>query len=265
MKRVSLLVMLALLLAMVPVATAFAKSPPAQYLALGNSVPRGLGGFGYVHQVHKALKNSSGPMTLANLTVIGDNSDTFIGNGLPAVPAQLYRALATIGGGTDTEVVTLDLGFNDLIGLTTTAELADALTNFGNNYGAILIALTAALDVDPNDEDFLVLTAYNPFRNGSVFGEPLASLEADTDLALLGGDLQLTISCSFDVEAGNFRGLNDIIFCTGIAVGATVVDIYTVIDIFDTHVLTGRGPLPNIHPNSAGHTNIANEVKVALG
>ena len=114
-------VMVALALGMaLPVGLASAAPPTRPvYLALGDSLALGVGAtvperVGYVPRFHHALQPAKrgGPHALINLAVPGATSASFITNG------QLASAVAAINDPTtDVQVVTLDIGGNDLLAL----------------------------------------------------------------------------------------------------------------------------------------------------
>ena len=88
------------------------QKPPAIYVALGDSLAVGVGATepeeeGYVPQFKKrATANAD----LVNLAVSGEDSRTFISS------LQLERAVAAIADpSTNTKVVTLGIGANDLL------------------------------------------------------------------------------------------------------------------------------------------------------
>ena len=231
------------------------------YVALGDSLAYGIGASdrtrtAYVPLLFKYFKQ---PQTekvriLRNLSRPGETSDSFIAGG------QLGLAVGVIvDPTTDTRVVTLDIGGNDLLFLITAGPcesdpggeacqtlVAAQLVKFARNYAIILATLQTALDADPGEEKLFVMTYYNPY---SGTGLPY---EAFADRALLGSDL--VIDCS--AGPGDPRaGLNDLIACIGASSGAVVADVYPAFvgrGYELTHVATG-----DIHPNDAGYAVIA--------
>ncbi len=225
------------------------------YLALGDSLAVGIGAtnpqlFGYVGQFNNFLQ-----LDLTNLAKVGQTSDSFISDG------QLQSALTTINDRkADVQVVTLDIGANDLFSLLGVGgacaspinpaicqpAVENTLTHFATNYRFILNNLTTALAKKHGDKNILVMTYYNPFGGT---GSPLKPF---VDNALLGQDKK--IDCSAASEPAN-NGLNDIISCIGSSYGAEVVDVYPLIDdqaLSLTHIAEG-----NIHPNNEGYAIIA--------
>jgi lysophospholipase L1-like esterase len=226
------------------------------YLALGDSLAVGEGATNRHRLGYVGLLDSFLQLSLKNLAVSGETSSTFISDG------QLKAALKTIANpGRDVQLVTLDIGGDDLFNLimpggpcvdpTTSAcaqAFKNALTIFANNYTAILEDLTSALGDDFPDKNILVMTYYNPFSGtGSVY-------EAPVDQALLGTDV--TIDCTANQTDPTKMGLNDLITCIGDSFGVTVVNIYPLFEgnaLALTHIAEG-----DIHPNNDGYALIAN-------
>jgi lysophospholipase L1-like esterase len=252
---------LALLLAAPPNAAVAAGPSTRAYVALGDSLAAGYGASdpartGYVPLLFEYFQQprQENVRVLRNLARPGETSDSFIAGG------QLALALAAIEDPTtDTRVVTLDIGGNDLLFLTATEPCANdpggqlcqtlvaaQLRKFAIYYTLILASLTSALGDDPGKETLFVMTYYNPYGGTGQPYEPFA------DSALLGSDL--VIDC--DAQPGDPRaGLNDLIACIGAASGAVVADVYPVFDdraLELTHIANG-----DIHPNDAGHAAIA--------
>jgi hypothetical protein len=114
-------------------------------------------------------------------------------------------------------------------------------------------ALVAAMDADEGDERAYVMTVYNPFGG---LGAPY---EEAIDAVLLGSDLR--IDCT--AVGPSAFGLNDIIACTAMFFGMTVVDAYPVIGddaLTLTHI--GEGTL-DTHPTDEGHALLAKAHRLA--
>ena len=248
--------------------TAVAASPVTRgYVALGDSLAAGFGASDPARTAYVPLlfayfsrPQSENVRVLRNLSRPGETSDSFIAGG------QLALAVAAIDDpSTDTRVVTLDIGGNDMLYLTSIepcksdpggaacqALIALQLRKFAVNFDAILTVVQDALARDPGKETLFVLTYYNPYGGT---GDPL---EPFADQVLLGSDL--VIDCS--AAPGDPRaGLNDLIACGGDAHGAVVVDLYPAFDdraLELTHIAAG-----DIHPNDAGHALIARTVIAA--
>jgi len=241
---------------------AAAASPATRvYIALGDSLAYGIGASDRTRTAYVPLlfqyfqqPRAENAHVLRNLSRPGETSDSFI------VGGQLALAVAAITDPTtDTRVVTLDIGGNDLLylvagppcqsdpgGALCQALVAEQLRKFAINYAVILAALSSALENDPGKETLFVMTYYNPYGGTGHPYEPFA------DGVLLGSDL--VIDCS--APAGDPRvGLNDLIACIGAASGAVVADVYPAFGdraLELTHIARG-----DIHPNDAGHAVIA--------
>ena len=241
------------------------------YLALGDSLAAGVGAVspkaqgayegrvGYVPRFFHALRASTGEelQVLTNLAVRGETSESFVDEG------QLASAVAAINDpDTDVQVVTLDIGGNDLLAVlrgdcanpanpACPGAVEEALTLFAARYLTILGTLRAALADDPGAETILVMTYYNPF-GGTGF-----PVEALADTALLGTDG--AINCATNRDDGSW-GLNDWIACLGMgfSVPGVTVQVVDVYPLFGDNALalTHIAEL-DIHPNNAGHKLIA--------
>lgn len=272
MKRTRIAILVVALVAVAWVASAggaLAKKPPAAtYLAMGDSLAVGVGvipahqqdQFGYVGRFNHWFKDSrEGPHSLVNVGVAkpgGETSATFISEG------QLAAAVEAIGADSDVQLVTLNIGGNDLDNLrdeggpcamdpgsdACQAAVQATFITFAANYQYILGTVLAELAQDPGDETLMVMTQYNPF-DGT--GHPW---ENAIDLILLSGDMK--IDCSGLGNPANI-GLNDLIACIGSAYGAEVVDVYPAFAdkaLALTHIAQG-----DIHPNKKGYRVIADE------
>jgi lysophospholipase L1-like esterase len=265
-------------LALVAALPAFPATPAAAdeentvYLGLGDSYAYGWGASnpqisGYVPRFYHFLRGDpyGRARELVNLGYGGETSTSFITGVLPGHPVrtpQLDVALATImDADTDTSVVTLDIGGNDLLVLLAPGgpcsqypptqacfEAAQqALTTFVGNYSYILGSIAYALGSDPDGASFMVMTYANPWSGTGSGYEGLAAM------FLLGTDG--TIDCA---NQGGW-GMNDIIACVpqNPAFGGTieVVDIYPSFlgrGLELTHIAEG-----DIHPNNHGYALIA--------
>ena len=118
----------------------------------------------------------------------------------------------------------------------------------------ILFGLSQALAGDPGSALVYVMTLYNPFGGT---GSPY---EAAIDGALLGSDLR--IDCGAIQTDPTAAGLNDIVACTSLAFGATVVDGYPVIGDRALELTHIGDPGFNIHPNDAGYALLAKAHRV---
>jgi acyl-CoA thioesterase I len=266
MRRAFLMVAVVVTLLAAQAVPAAAASPsPTLYLALGDSlavgdgatVPAETGYVGLLSDYYAGSSHGDAKQSL-NIAVGGETTASF-------VAGQLNSAVAAIlDPGTDVKVVTISIGGNDLLNLlneptdacvvdpssiTCQTLLATALGGVAANYPTLMGTLMWALTQDPGTERVFVLTLYNPFGGtGSVY-------EAPVSRALLGADF--TVDCAAAQSNPLNAGLNDIVACASMALGAEVVDGYATIDD-DALTLTHIGdPGFNIHPNDAGYAAIA--------
>lgn len=272
--RRRLAVLPGLVLALILAAPASAAPPTGLYLALGDSLAVGDGASDMATTAYVPLMADyfagvphGDAKLMTNVAVGGETTSTFLGS-------QLAAAMAAIADpSTDTRVVTLTLGGNDLLDLMNDPSdicLADPTSTdcqelvayhlglAASNYPAIMGAIYAALaQEDAAAEQVFVLTVYNPFRG--VPG-PYAAFSPVVDTVLLGGDL--AVDCS-TLGSPLTTGLNDIIACTAAFFGATVVDGYGAIGD-DALALTHIGdPIFNIHPNDWGYLALAEAHRLA--
>ena len=242
-----------------------AAEAPTRYLAVGDSLAWGDGASvptqtAYVPLIADYFAGAAhgGAKSSSNLAVRGETTASFIAGQLPA-------AMTAIGDPTtDVRMVTVSIGGNDLLdllneptdpcvidaaSLTCRFLVGTALGGVAANYPVILGGLAQALAADPGMEQVYVMTLYNPFGGtGSPF-------ETAVDGGLLGSDQRIDCAAlSVDPTAA---GLNDIIACTTLALGMTVVDSYPVIGD-NALALTHIGePGFNIHPNDLGYEALA--------
>jgi lysophospholipase L1-like esterase len=240
--------------------TAAAKAAaPTVYVALGDSLAWGDGATiptrtAYVPRLAGYFQGHAGTTELVNLAVRGENTGSFIAG-------QLGQAIASVNDpSTDTAVVTLSIGGNDLGDLLSVPPCSldpSSLDCQAAVYGALIgvccnlpvfhYRLRTALAGDPGDEKIFILTYWNAFGGtGSPFEVPV-------DYALLGSDL--TIDCAADQTDPTKVGLNDLLACIGMAFNAVVVDLYPVIGdnaLLYTHIAQG-----DFHPNDDGYALIA--------
>jgi lysophospholipase L1-like esterase len=254
----------ALVLAMTIASPASAATPPGLYVALGDSLAVGDGASDWDTTAYVPLMadyfagNAHGNVkSMVNLGVRGETTSSFLA-------AQLNAAVgAILDPATDTRVVTLSIGGNDVgsllndpgdpcladpFGAVCQQQVADALATVAANYPTIIGTLQWALAQDDGTEAIYVLTVFNPF------GGTGAPYEGPIDVALLGADL--AVDCTALGNPMN-AGLNDIIVCTSLALGAIPVDGYGAIGdnaLTLTHI--GEGDL-NTHPNDDGYAAIA--------
>jgi lysophospholipase L1-like esterase len=263
----------ALLLILVMAAPASAATPTGLYVALGDSLAVGDGASDWDASAYVPLMAdyyAGTPHADAkhhvNLGVQGETTASFLGT-------QVAQAVgAILDPVTDTRVVTLSIGGNDVGSLLNdpgdacvvnpfSAEcqgaVATALSTVAQNYPTIIGTLQWALAQDEgDDEPIYVLTVFNPFGGtGTPYEGPI-------DIALQGADL--AVDCTNLANPAN-AGLNDIIACTSLALGAIPVDGYGAIGdnaLTLTHI--GEGDF-NTHPNDAGYAAIAKAHRLVVG
>jgi GDSL-like Lipase/Acylhydrolase family len=263
------IVLAAGVLAITLAAPVAAKSPTTVYLALGDSLAWGDGASvpthtGYVPRLAGYFHGAShgGAAELVNLGFRGETTGTLLSTRLP-------EALAIIADpATDTRVVTISVGGNDLLDLINDptdpcrvdasssecqALLGAAMAGVATNTYLILGALQSELAKDPGNEKVFVLLPYNAF-DGT--GDPL---EALIGVAMRGQDM--AIDCPANGNPVNV-GLDDILGCTAAAFGDVVVDSYPLFE-GRTFELTHMGEGFNVHPNDEGYEVIAKAHRVA--
>ena len=260
----------ALPLALLPAAAGQAAPPaPATYLALGDSVAFGTGATapatrGYVPLLAAELQGKGCGKGKAvgcrvdtvNLAVNGATTTTLIAGQLPAALALLQERNSNAPKVDDVRLITITIGGNDVVGpvvaacsagVTATCQQAIA-TQFGQlgaNYARILGQLREAAGPDTT---IAVSTYYNAVENP---GCPLNFLSALGRIVLEGGALP---------GGGSLPGgFNDVIRQQATAFGAVIVDTAPVVD-----PVTETQP-DCLHPNDAGHRDIAGAFADAIG
>lgn len=247
-----------------------AAESPTRYVALGDSLAWGDGasvpsetGYAPLLADYFAGIPHGGAKQAANLSVRGETTASFL-------QGQWQAAIAAIADpSTDVRMVTLSIGGNDLLDLlneptdacvidpsSTTCQFLvfSALSGVADRLPVILFGLSQALAGDPGSGLVYVMTLYNPFGGT---GSPY---EAAIDGALLGSDLR--IDCGAIQTDPTAAGLNDIVACTSLAFGATVVDGYPVIGDRALELTHIGDPGFNIHPNDAGYALLAKAHRV---
>jgi lysophospholipase L1-like esterase len=234
------------------------------YLALGDSLSAGVGATVYTEQgfvplIHEAL----GPeYALLNLGIAGHTSTELIREGpLDRAVAEIRQRNHDDDGDNDVELVTLEIGGNDLLDiyfdyvLTTgrcpnveaglqnqecVDQLRQALDRYEPNLDLILDGLHEA---DP-ELNVVLMTLYNPWSGGDPALDELA------ELALEG-----------DAKTPFPEGLQDIIRRQAEANGVPLVEIYP---LFAGKALEYIAT-DKIHPNDAGYRVMADAVLAEAG
>jgi lysophospholipase L1-like esterase len=234
------------------------------YLALGDSLAVGVGASnpavtGYVPQFYELLRQqltcqpagrpSCRSLALRNLGVGGATSTTLLATQLPEAVAELQARNGDPNLHNDVQVVSIDIGGNDLFGVVSSscaagpspecAALIQArLETFAVNFTQILGELRAAAGPDTV---IIAMTYYNPLPSCR-----LASLAPLADAVLEGG-LGVTV------------GLNDLIRSIAAAHGVLVAETYG--QLGPAELVGGSDCL---HPNDAGYQRITEAFAAAL-
>ncbi len=209
--------------------TSYSKAPQPEYLALGDSLGVGFGASdpattGYVPLFRDFLESERGLDTdlfLNNLSIGGATSSSLISQQLSAAVAELEDRNGDKKSKNDVEVVTVDIGGNDVLALIQSPLCVPAptagcfvlageiLTTFADNFDSILDELRTAAGPDTT---MLVMTYYNSLV---ADGCPLNALAPLGDVVLEGEPL-----------LGLPDGLNDLIRAIAAAHGAEVADTF---------------------------------------
>ena len=229
------------------------------YVAMGDSLTNtgGTSGVHYPERFFAFLGSSDTPAAdqLYNDGVSGETSDSLMGNQLTVAKQHIDQP------DTDTTVLTIDIGGNDLRGDPACLPPSPSfnidtcqptIQTFATNLEDIFDSLDASLGADPGAEQVIAIAYYNPW-SGRV-GEETAA--ARGRVAMLGTDDQ--IDCA---GTGTERGFNDVIACTAADHGAKLADL---LPPFNGHgtISTTNAPgawfADEVHPNDTGHQEIAN-------
>jgi lysophospholipase L1-like esterase len=245
------------------------------YLALGDSVPAGVGarpaqpGYperlvellegGYDPAAGKATPNARAEFEIRNLAVSGATTASLIQLQLGPALALLEERDGTRHPFDDVEVVTVTIGGNDVFGpaqeacflaappVGCQAALDVALAGVEERLTTILGALVAAAG---RDTEVVVTTYYNPI--GSCFlSERNPAAPRIADVGLEGGSLPGVLTLA--------AGLNDVIRQVAASTGAQVTELYG--ELGPDQYVGGQDCL---HPNPAGHAEIAELVYATL-
>ncbi|MBN8870103.1 MAG: hypothetical protein J0H66_09525 [Solirubrobacterales bacterium] len=159
---------------------------------------------------------------------------------------QLPQALAAINDPDDTKAVTLAIGANDALGADDPCfGEPSGCAAWQASYDDLVAQIRNALDNDPGDEFFGLMSYYNPFRwDGSGISP---EDQQHIDLMLFGANL-IPDQCAVEVSTG----VNDIVRQAGSKYGAVVADPYQA--FLDAN---GSFLADSIHANAAGNAAIA--------
>lgn len=169
---------------------------------------------------------------------------------------SMQKALTDIRGSTDTPVVTVVLGGNDLLGTPGCQPVTGPSCPVIHNMRTILDELETALATHPGPHVIQWLMYYNP-NHDNPYGNPAA--DHSTEVLGLGNDLILTACSSFDLS---LIGLNDAINCIAQEKGATPVDAYTP---FQANCTANDCFSDSVHPNDKGYGLIFNAFRTTPG
>ena len=168
---------------------------------------------------------------------------------------SIQKALSDIRGSSDTPVVTVVLGGNDVGNFACQPVTAPGCP-FIHNMRTILDQLETALAAYPGPHVIQWLMYYNP-NDDNPYGNPAA--DHSTVVLGLGNDLILTACSSFDLS---LIGLNDAINCIAQEKGAAPVDAYAPFQANCTHYDCFSD---SVHPNDKGYGLIFNAFRTTPG
>jgi lysophospholipase L1-like esterase len=249
-----------LVCALVAVAVALpspaAASAARLYVAVGDSVGAGFGatsGHSYFDLYCAYLKSAAAGSLVdqcVNESVVGLTSQSALDDG------TIQKAVNDIDGSTNTPVVTVVLGGNDLLGSPGCQPITGASCNFIRNMRTILNQLETALATHPGPHVIQWLEYYNP-NHDNPFGN--ASADQSTAGLLLGNDFAFTDCSSYDLT---LIGLDDAINCIAKEKGATPVDAYTP---FQSGCTNNDCFSDSLHPDDKGYGLIFNAFRDTPG
>ena len=153
-----------------------------------------------------------------------------------AVKSELPAALALIGDGTDTTVVTLQIGGHDYLSGNCNGDWNRPTCDFADGFHTLVSGLRGALDLDPGAERFLIVAYYNP---ASGLG---GAREQSFDAGLRGTDARIDTSAH-----GDAWGLTDVTGWLTCRSGATFVDPWAVFKAGGQSLMSD-----SLHPNATG-------------
>jgi lysophospholipase L1-like esterase len=221
-----------------------AASAARLYVAVGDSVGAGFGatlGHSYFDLYCAYLESTAAGSLVdqcVNESVGGLTSQSALDGG------TIEKAVNDIDGSTNTPVVTVVLGGNDLLGSPGCQPITRAGCNFIRNMRTILNQLETALATHPGPHVIQWLEYYNP-NHDNPFGN--ASADQSTAGLLLGNDFAFTDCSSSDFS---LIGLDDAINCIAKEKGATPVDAYTP---FQSNCTNNDCFSDSLHPDDKGY------------
>jgi lysophospholipase L1-like esterase len=211
------------------------------YVSVGDSVGAGFGataGNSYFDLYCAYLKSAGRVDECVNESSVGLTTQSALDGG------AIGKAINDINTSTDTPIVTVILGGNDVLG-PGCEPITSTGCQFAQNMDTIVKELEIALAGHPEPHYIQWMEYYNPNHN-NPFGNPAD--DGASEMLLLGSDASFTDCSSPDLA---LFGLNDEINCIAKRDGATPVDAYTPFQ-------HGCGP-PTVcfsdalHPNDSGY------------
>ena len=216
-----------------------------RYIAMGDSLTNTGGTQQYPTRFFNFLDSAGVANRLFN---VGESGQTSGGLNGP----QLTLAKQHIDDSdTDTTVLTIDIGGNDLLGDVSCrpssasfniSACQPTIQTFATNFESTFDSLDPSFEADPGAEQVIAVAYFNPWS-----GRDQETAAANGQVVLLGTDGE--IDCS---GTGTERGFNDVIACTAAAHNAKVADMIP--------PFAGHGDdyfSDEIHPNDTGHQVMA--------
>lgn len=240
---------LAVLVLAVAVSSPAAASASRLYVAVGDSVGAGFGatpGNSFFDRYCAYLESAAGG-SLVDQCVNDSMGGLTTGSALSG--GTIQKVVSDIHASTDTPVVTVILGGNDLLNTPGCQPITGARCPFIHNMRTILNQVETALASKSGTHVIQWLEYYNP-NHDNPFGS--ASADQSTAVSELGSDLALTPCSSHDLS---LIGLNDAINCIAREKGATPVDAYAP---FQASCTANDCFSDSVHPNDKGYGLIFN-------
>jgi acyl-CoA thioesterase I len=221
---------LALLAPVSPALPALAQERPV-YLALGDSLAVGVGAsspstLSYVARAYESLRGSEryndGGLDLLNLGVAGATSADLAqaGGQLDSAIAEIEARRENDPAGDDVEIISLDIGGNDLLSLVAPnspclesasvepcrAAFGEVLSALQNNLAEALLRLRTAAP----DAILVAVDLYNPYSGTGDLREPIAEIgigQANGVIGAVTADPDLRVKTAFVFQLFSGRGL----------------------------------------------------------
>ena len=197
-------------------------SAAGRYVAIGDSIAAASGS--YVDRF------------AARLAVADVHKLTSGDTAVQASRFELPAALALIGDGSDTTVVSLQIGGHDYLSGNCNGDWNRPTCDFADGLNALLAGLRTALDADPGAEPLLVVAYYNPASGLANATERMF------DAGLRGSDGRIDTSAH-----GDDWGQTDVIGWLACRYGATLVDPWAAFKVGGQSLMADQ-----VHPNATG-------------